>query len=179
MNVMRNNVFETNSSSCHTLTFYDKLKEKGYYTLTKDGYILVSCSSFYSESDYRNLKTLEEKLSLILSMISTFCYEQGVKEGKYSGYFFQDGEYLKYADLKKDKSFKEVNEILKRRIPGCKGLKLSKKTLETIDGVLYFNYSVDPHHILNCKDIYEYCKQAGVTLEQLVMSPRLYFQLNV
>lgn len=66
--VIRNNVFETNSSSVHTLSIAKSGLEPSHLPVDKEGYILTDYGEY--GKDHRYYSTQEEKLSYLI----TCCY---------------------------------------------------------------------------------------------------------
>ena len=69
--VVRNGVFETNSSSVHTLSISKDGMEESYLPVDSEGYILTDFGSFGKDLQYYT--TQEEKLSYLI----TCCYYLG------------------------------------------------------------------------------------------------------
>ena len=67
MRSIRKNIFETNSSSVHTLTFKSDGLEKSHLPVNKSGYTLAYYGEFGREDAY--YFTQEEKLSYLVTLI--------------------------------------------------------------------------------------------------------------
>ena len=74
MKQIRRNTFETNSSSCHSITFCGQGLEQNYMPIDEDGYIHAYFSEFgWEVDDYYDQKS---KLSYLLTMAAHLngCY---------------------------------------------------------------------------------------------------------
>ena len=85
MKSIRNNVFETNSSSTHSLTFVSK-GSKIKYKLSESGYLEAGFDDYILESTYECYTTVEEKLRFVLTdemnkmFIEVLIIKQRLKE---------------------------------------------------------------------------------------------------
>lgn len=172
MKQIRKNVFETNSSSTHSLTFLNT-PVKQYYSLTKSGYIMVGFDDYYLESDYSTYSTLEEKLTFIFSMVASFMYDAKFRNPALRG--SRNSLNVTRDEFMKNKDVLEIRNILQKNIPNCKGFMFKKHSFNEKNEC---SGSVDTHHFQNCLYFQAYLKQNHVTLEQLIMSPHLVIQMN-
>ena len=89
---IRKSVFETNSSSTHSLTLVQK-SSKNMYTLSENGYLEAGFDDYFSECSYDVYSTVEEKLRFLLTLLASFYYEYKrnehfLTEYTYFYYFF-------------------------------------------------------------------------------------------
>ena len=99
MRQIRRSVFETNSSSVHTLQIINTGLKLSNLKINKDGIIEVEFGSF--DNEYRIYNTQYEKLQYLLSFIG---YENYYLEDFYNSYCFQNVrdavcEYAKAKDI--------------------------------------------------------------------------------
>lgn len=181
MKKIRNETFETNSSSSHSLGIVQQKKGYKNYTLTDGGYIIVKPEDFWSESDYRIFDTIETKLTLIFAMIATEMYDKKYCEMRQSGK--KELVRVTKEELLNNKYIREIKEMLKKEIPNCKGFRFaknsfaSKTTYYTLEGNYYG--SVDTHHFGDAYTFGEYLEKNHITLHDLVMNPSIVMRMNV
>ena len=101
----RNSVFETNSSSVHSLTINAAGRQPNKIKM-KDGYLMASFGSF---TDHGIYTTQKEKLSYIVTCL---WYLAGMPEELDDLYHY----YL----------WEHVEDIVKEYFPGCKGIRIEK-----------------------------------------------------
>lgn len=99
MRQIRRSVFETNSSSVHTLQISKTGLQPSNLEINKDGNIEVEFGSF--DKDYEIYNTQYEKLQYLLSFIG---YQECFLEDFYNSYYFQNMrdavcEYAKAKDI--------------------------------------------------------------------------------
>ena len=174
MKSIRNNVFETNSSSTHSLTFVSK-GSKIKYKLSESGYLEAGFDDYILESTYECYTTVEEKLRFVLTLLASFYYEYKVKSHyQKTGKFGYVG-YTTKKELQSLDDYKEILRLVQEKIPNCKGLRFRKHSFDENGVVLG---SMDTHHLQDCHSLHEYLKKNNVTLEQLLFSPRIAIQMN-
>ena len=174
MKSIRNSVFETNSSSTHSLTLVQK-SSKNIYTLSENGYLEAGFDDYFSEFSYDVYSTVEEKLRFLLTLLASFYYEY-----KRNEYFKQTGkwiygQYTTQKELKSMEEFKEIQRLVKKNIRGCKGLRFRKNSFDEKGEV---TGGIDTHHHQECHNLKSYLQKNGVTLEQFLFSPNIVIQMN-
>lgn len=94
---IRWSVFETNSSSVHSLAFNPSGREKCKINRNKDGYLIVDYGQF--DRNYDLFTTQTEKLSYLMTQL---YYIYGSTEKVYEGYLFEiiEDAVCKYANAK-------------------------------------------------------------------------------
>ena len=172
---IRKYVFETNSSSTHSLTLVSK-STKNMYSLTDTGYLEAGFDDYFSEYSYDVYSTVEEKLRFLLTLLTSFYYEY-----KRNEYYKQTGKWLygKYTtqkELKSMEEFKEIQRLVKKNIPGCKGLRFRKNSFNENGEV---SGGIDSHHHQECHNLKSYLNKNGISLEQFLFSPNIVIQMNV
>lgn len=181
MKSVRSHVFETNSSSCHSLGIVQQKENYQYYTLTDSGYIKVNADTFYSESDYSIYDTLETKLTLIFAMIASDIYDKRYMEQREKG--VRTPISVTREDMMKNQYIKEIDEMLRTEIPNCKGFRFArnsfatKTTPYTVKGS-YLGHA-DGHHFGDARGFGEYLKNNHITLHNLVMNPSIVVKMNM
>lgn len=105
MRTIRYGVFETNSSSVHTITFSRRNIKPSEFRLDKDGKILMSYGSFgKEEAVYDDQYT---KLQYLVTLIGYLC-----------PYPYGDEEWHEHYDAR------ELEEALIEYMPACTGIKI-------------------------------------------------------
>lgn len=174
MKSIRQNVFETNSSSTHSLTFTGSYNRK-IYKLSENGYLEAGFDNYFSECTYDTYYTVEDKLRFLLTLISSFYYEKKYREYYDKNKVWRHIEYTTQKELKSTEEFKEIQALVKQKIKGCKGLRFRRDSfLETGE----VNGGVDTHHHQECSNLKMYLKKNGITLEQFLFSPNIVIQMN-
>ena len=113
MRQIRRNVFETNSSSTHSISFSANGREPSKFVLDKDGYLWCDYGDWDGEYGYFNDQY--EKLSYLL----TLCY-------------FASGMGTYCNDLRDFSDFKELEEAI-CEYTGAKGIKIRGAVEPTIN----------------------------------------------
>lgn len=171
---IRKDIFETNSSSTHALTInnfvkVDKRKEI-LDLLNSDGKITVKVIEMYSESDYSIYSSFYDKLCFTLSlMISFMIYE---KRGRVKEFHVK----LTRNEIVNHESYKNLIELLSKRIKGFTGLRFSRNTFD--ENKVIWN-PLDEHHLQGCKSFKEYLNKNHMSLEHLLFTPGVVYQMNV
>ena len=174
MKSIRNNVFETNSSSTHSLTFVSK-GSKIKYKLSESGYLEAGFDDYILESTYECYTTVEEKLRFVLTLLAGFYYEYKVKSHyQKTGKFGYVG-YTTKKELQSLDDYKEILKLVQEKIPNCKGLRFRKHSFNE-NGVV--KGCMDTHHHQDCNSLKSYLKKNNITLEQLLFSPHIVIQMN-
>lgn len=175
MKSIRKSVFETNSSSTHSLTLVQK-SSKNMYTLSENGYLEAGFDDYFSECSYDVYSTVEEKLRFLLTLLASFYYEYKRNEHfKQTGKWLY-GQYTTQKELKSMEEFKEIQKLVKKNIPNCKGLRFRKNSFNENGEVAG---GIDTHHHHECHNLNSYLKKNGITLEQFLFSPHIVIQMNV
>lgn len=170
----RQNVFETNSSSTHSLTLVSR-SHKNMYSLSEGGYLEAGFGDYYSECTYEDYYTVEDKLRFVLTLLASFYYEVKLHENVKKTGKWHSVEYTTQKELKSLPEFQEIQRLVKIKIPNCKGLRFRKNSfLETgeVAG------GMDTHHHQECHNLSSYLKKNGITLEQLLFSPNIEISMN-
>ena len=175
MKSVRESTFETNSSSTHSLTLVQKCG-KNNYTLSENGYLEAGFDDYYSECSYEVYSTVEEKLRFLLTLLASFYYEMKLKENYNKTGKWYRVEYTTQKELKSMDEFKEIQKLVKKNIPDCKGLRFRKNSFNEKGEV---TGGIDSHHHHECSNLKSYLKKNGITLEQFLFSPHIVIQMNV
>ena len=101
MKTVRNNTFETNSSSTHSLNYISS-NRKNYFDLTPRGYVACGFDEYFSESDKSVYYTFHDKLVFLLTML------KDIKAGR-EGYKYYR---VLREDFIKDKEFIEISYVV-------------------------------------------------------------------
>lgn len=116
--VVRKNVYETNSSSCHAIQISSDGLKPSEFKMDKDGYIHCDYGCF----DYTGVyNTQYEKLSYLL----THAWSN-------SGCNDLDDE-----DIYNDCNFRSIQDGIKKHIPECKGIRIDMKSMPKLNHQLY------------------------------------------
>ena len=175
MKSIRKSTFETNSSSTHSLTLVQKCG-KNSYSLSENGYLEAGFDDYYSEYTYEVYSTVEDKIKFLLTLLASFYYEGKLQENFNKTGKWRRVEYTTQKELKSMPEFKEIQKLVKKNIPNCKGLRFKKNSfLETGE----VSGGIDSHHHHECSNLNSYLKKNGVTLEQFLFSPHIVIQMNV
>ena len=123
MKLIRNNVFETNSSSCHTVTISDKVLPYDTIYPESDGVIYIESEDFgWSFEDRTNP---HDKLSYIfiylMKYYNIYSYEDRIKISR--------EEYDKLEWSEKSEHLKTDEELFNEYIKNSKQFKLLKKVV--------------------------------------------------
>lgn len=175
MKIIRNAVFETNSSSTHTLVI-DMTNSKPKYTLTDKGYLLVNFEDYYYECKYPTFYTVNDKINFVFTMLMSFIFEKkwidNVKKGvnNHSSY-----PYVTRNDFMKDKYVQEIQNLVINKLPNCKGIRFKKGSF---DNEGHATGGMDEHHFQGCHSFEEYLKKSGVSLENLILNPNILICMN-
>ena len=175
MKSIRQNVFETNSSSTHSLTLVSR-SHKNMYSLSENGYLEAGFGDYYSECTYEDYYTVEDKLRFVLTLLASFYYEHKRNEYFKRTNKWQYIEYTTQKELKSMEEFKEIQKLVKKNIPNCKGLRFRKNSFNEKGEVVG---GLDTHHHHECNNLNSYLKKNGITLEQFLFSPNIVIQMNV
>lgn len=108
MKVVRIGVFETNSSSVHTVTFSNVGLQDSQLPM-KDGYVIAHYGEF--GRDRQTFNSQEDKLSYLV----TCCY-----------YLNGFSDY----DIETSYNFRQIEDVLCNYIPGCQGIKIAENSPE-------------------------------------------------
>lgn len=142
---IRNSVFETNSSSSHSITITDKQLEPNQMQMDEDGYIVVPLQEFSNHAVYTSQL---ERLALILQIVAK---EIGVYLYNFWGYEKQEKAFEKIYDSEK---FQDISyEIASYVGNGCKGIKLEGEGYLDDDGMYD---CIEMFYLLNNTDLIEF-----------------------
>lgn len=167
-NTIRLGVFETNSSSTHSICHVNNYA-KEYFRLSPAGYVMVEFGYYLSEECNDVYYTLEDKLSFIFSLISYFIYEDNYRKGiRYKG-------FTSKKELLDDKNIKAVRELLIKKIPNCKGFKFKRNSF-TEDGKS--TTWMDDKHLQECNTFDDYLLKNNISLERLILDPSFVIAMN-
>lgn len=122
MKNIRNNVFETNSSSVHSISVSKDGLESSKLSLDNNGYVVVGFGNFGSDLQYYNSQI--DKLSYLI----TQCY--------YSNYNYYNDYYWCqdiYSAVEESYNFKCIEDAIKSYINDCSGIKIKRGTIPDID----------------------------------------------
>lgn len=170
MKVIRNGTFETNSSSTHSVCFNEK-NRRNKYTLTQTGYLDVTFDEYYTESDYSEYSTINDKLTFTLTLLACFYYEK-----KYRGNPLSfTTPFTTKKELQSMPEYQEIVRLVQEKIPNCKGLRFKKYSFDEKGTCMA---GMDSHHLQEARTMQEYLKKNQVTLEQLVFSPSIVIRMN-
>lgn len=144
---IRREVFETNSSSSHSIAI--KGKDNNMIEVLKNRYSGKQICIVLGEYDwgYDKLKTFEERLSYIVTMIVS-C----------SGLSYLDS--TKAEDIYELEGFKEVEKILKEKI-GCNFVVIEENNISDC----YVDH-------LSCYSLHEFLDKFGLTLEDYLFNDK-------
>lgn len=171
---VRKDVFETNSSSTHALTINnfvkaDKCKDI-IGLLSSDGKITIKVIEMYSESDYSVYSSFYDKLCFTMSlMISFMIYEKRMRVKDFH-------VNLTRNEIVNHESYKQMISVLSKRIKGFTGLRFARNTFD--ENKVIWN-PLDEHHLQGCKSFTEYLNKNHMTLEHLLFTSGVVYQMNV
>ena len=123
---VRNSVFETNSSSCHSVSVSENGRRPNEMTIDKNGAITVTIRDW---DNYNGAWTQSEKLSYLVSLLWA---RRGYDCSEYN-----------IEDFCNCYQFRSIEEAICEYVPDCMGLKV--KLDPTIDGP----WGLFNHQILN------------------------------
>lgn len=138
MKIVRNKIFETNSSSTHSLTFNNK---ETYNFLSPNSKLVIE---FIDTDDYFSLCTLQEKVSYLVSQI--------INKYKYGALNYQD----LINDIEENWDFKRIKKYVKEKYN--KEIVFPEKYEGNLDDIVIINHQLTDWHDLDdlLKDIYSY-----------------------
>lgn len=138
MKIVRNNIFETNSSSTHSLTFNNK---ENYNFLSPNSKLVIE---FIDTNDYGSLCTLQEKVSYLVSQI--------IDKYKYGAWSYED----LINDIEENWDFKRIKEYVKGKYN--KEIVFPTKYEGNLEDIVLINHQLTDWHDLDdlLKDIYSY-----------------------
>lgn len=172
MRVLRNGIFETNSSSTHSIIFNSK-NVKIEYNLSESGYIEGSFGDYCSSLTNNIYTTVEEKLRFLLTLLAAIQYERKWKTN------FQTPIYLREFTTKKElhsmAEYKEIVKLVKRKIPNCKGIRFRRNSFDE-KGICMG--SMDFHHLPLSLSLEDYLRNNSVTLEDFLFNPHVVICMN-
>ena len=149
---IRKNVFETNSSSMHSLILHNR---KATYNLPveEDGYIHVELGEY--GWGYKKLRVLYDRLAYALAMVMET--EGGVSHwGENSNIL---GEQFYNSD-----GFNAINELIKKKY-NCNGIKIDS------NGDEYYPYGyIDHQSYEDYNSLQDFLDDWGVTLEEFLFN---------
>lgn len=174
MRIIRNNVFETNSSSTHALTLNNFVKADKRSDilglLNSEGKITVRVIEMYSESDDSVYSSFYDKLCFTLSLM--ICFMIYEKRFKVKGFHVT----LTRNEIVKHELYKQLITVLHKHIKGFTGLRFARNTFD--ENKVIWN-PLDEHHLQGCKSFSEYLNKNHMTLEHLLFTPGVVYQMNV
>lgn len=145
---VRNNCFETNSSSCHSLVITNK--DNGRYTPeealkeldweTRDGYWEPWGKLYFGRHPFQVLSTFEEKLRYVYAHTPFRCRPS--KKHRWNNY---------------SAMYWVINNKIKKFLPGYKGIKVRRKTRIGTDDYCLWGW----------------LKKADITLEEFLMNKNI------
>lgn len=154
MRQIRSGVFETNSSSTHSLTFVGRNNplEEPYLRVRDDGYVHVDFGEF--GWGYDRLRSQGEKLSYLCTLAA--C---------------ADSKMSSNEDFYQNPGFQAINDVIKEKC-GCKGLiidtPISRYVSESGSGWPEFDGYID--HQSMYASLQGFLDDYGVTIEQVIFS---------
>lgn len=120
---IRNNVFETNSSSVHTLVISSKNRGRCHLHVENDGYIHVKLTTYYGK-DEKDYTTQLEKLTYIVTWM--YVYYGCNLKNLFDGWIWKEfiKKFCGYVNEDVHRTPTGLNE------PKCVGIKIDKITNE-------------------------------------------------
>lgn len=114
---IREGVWETNSSSIHTLVISNKNMGRCHIHINKDGYVHIKLNTFYGK-DYKDYTSQPEKLTYIITWM--FIYHGCNLEDLYSSYMWKEftESFCKYVNNDTHRTPNGLKE------PECVGIKI-------------------------------------------------------
>ena len=156
MKQIRRGVFETNSSSTHSLTVRgkDSALSESYLFVKDDGYVHASFGEF--GWGYDKLFSQEEKLSYLCTMVA--C---------------TDSKMASNDDFYKNPEFQAISDMVKEKC-NCKGLLIDSEITRYVSkdeksSWPEFDGHID-HESVYCS-LQGFLEDYGVTIEQVIFSP--------
>ena len=139
MKKIRTGVFETNSSSTHSLTYYGD--KENYNFLAPNSKLLIE---FIDTDDWNCLSTLQEKVSYLVSQI--------INKYKYQAVDYEDLIH----EVSNDWGFIRVKDFVKKKYG--KEIVFPKSYKGTLEDIVLINHQLVDWHDFNdlLKDIYCY-----------------------
>lgn len=138
MRKIRNAVFETNSSSTHSLTFNNK---ENYQYLEPNKKLVIQ---FIDTNDYGSLCTLREKVSYLVSQI--------MNKYKYGALNYED----LIEEVEKNWDFKRIKDFVKEKYG--KEIVFPEEYKGNLEDIVLINHQLVDWHDLDdlLRDIYSY-----------------------
>ena len=132
---IRYGVFETNSSSVHTIVYSNTGMEKSKFKLDEDGKIHVKLDIYFG-ADEHIYNTQEEKLIYLLSFVYDDCY---IKE--------KEGDWYSYE-------MRVIERAVMDYVEGCTGIVIDKYTITDSDWETeydnHFDHQTSPRNGNDC-----------------------------
>lgn len=117
MRQIRNHVFETNSSSVHTISISNEGLEPSKLRMNKDGKVVVPFGSFGKE--YGIYNSQEEKLSYLMTQcLYTYC--------QYAGTWVDEIDDDDIKAFYENYEFECVQDAIIAYVPDCTGIVIEK-----------------------------------------------------
>lgn len=138
MKKVRNRIFETNSSSTHSLTYNSK---ENYNFLSPNSKLVIE---FIDTDDYASLCTLQEKVSYLVSQI--------INKYKYGAWSYED----LINDIEENWDFKKIKKYVKEKYN--KEIVFPVKYDGNLEDIVLINHQLTDWNDLDdlLKDIYSY-----------------------
>jgi len=139
MKRIRTGVFETNSSSTHSLTYYGD--KENYNFIAPNSKLVIE---FIDTNDCDSLRTLQEKVSYLVSQI--------INKYKYGAWSYED----LINDIEESWDFKRIKEYVKEKYN--KEIVFPKKYEGNLEDIVLINHQLTDWNDLDdlLKDIYCY-----------------------
>lgn len=173
MKVIRNGVFETNSSSSHSISI--KRNTKGVYDtylpLNNRGLFELTFGDNYNFGwGYATYNSLPAKLNYLACM----AFET------YSRLLRKNGRkpMTNYQEVMRIKDIVKLSKLMEKTIPGFRGFIVysavfGQYTYEGSDGSIYLTESIDHQSWEDYANIDEFLKSNKITIENFLFNPKV------
>lgn len=163
---IRDGVFETNSSSSHTLV-YNKIESENVFDFNfekvdENGFIHIETQYFHD--DYSYVETPTEKLSYLITQIARRCV------------YFDEFEYLMPEQVMLHKQFIELSDYIKEKTPYA-GIIVDGKITEDNCYIDHESCESDYKEILNHVENRETGEYDSVSLYDFLFNKNYYIVL--
>lgn len=156
---IRKGVWETNSSSCHSVSISkNKIMNFALPGLDEDGFLIAHFDEFGWEINRYNNPT--SKLSYALTMVAMIHNEE----------FFNEVEFYELDD------FKMIEDVVKNKIPDCEGIQMAEHSFDNefwgIDGYI-------DHQSYECYScLQDFLNDYDITLEDFIFNANVILQTD-
>lgn len=156
---IRKGVWETNSSSCHSVSISKKkIMNFALPELDEDGFLIANFGEFgWEERRYNNPTS---KLSYALTMVAM------IHNGE-----FDDNE-VEFYELD---DFQMIEDVVKNKIPGCKGIQMTEHSFNAFWGIDGY---IDHQSYEDYSCLQDFLNDYDITLEDFIFNADVILQTD-